>query len=416
MARYDTPQVFYQTGINANTAVEILHRKSLTWANRTNNNGNFELILPMDETPFIPVLGGFIRLSPGDTIMEIEKKEEIFDKWGNKWYKLGGRPRQQPDDVVRQAQNEGFFFRYVYNGVNGENYRTFRVGTPVTTINKGDILQSGTYEDSLGGFESSEMIDPGKPGEEAFSWSSTVRSHPKPNVTTVNVSIMVSVSVPTTTYNSSNGRYEFDGGTWTINDIVSQQSHNVFNSDTIRTVTSGTNSGRNGRSDIKTSSYQWITNDTQSDVTVYGPTYNWSGWWPGTNRQTSGSSRGQGIIRVRTVSMRSDSQMDTLMWGELSPGSVPAVPAVPPKFRTTNVTGGHAGYSFVIKSKGEVEKRYKVDFILGDTIRINDTRLNVIYTGVVSGAVETIDENGYSVDIEIGTLGATLEQRVQRVI
>ena len=82
----------------------------------------------------------------------------------------------------------------------------------------------------------------------------------------------------------------------------------------------------------------------------------------------------------------------------------------------SNVEGGHRGYAFTIKSKGEVEKRYKVDFNIGDTIAVNDTRLDVLYTGVVSGAIETIDSNGYSVEIEIGTLGATLEQRVQRVI
>jgi len=95
---------------------------------------------------------------------------------------------------------------------------------------------------------------------------------------------------------------------------------------------------------------------------------------------------------------------------------VPAVPQRPPTFRRTHVEGGHAGYNFGLKSKGEVERRYKVDFNLGDTIAVNDTRLNVVYTGVVSGAVETIDSNGYSVEVEIGTLGATLEQRVQKVI
>jgi hypothetical protein len=42
--------------------------------------------------------------------------------------------------------------------------------------------------------------------------------------------------------------------------------------------------------------------------------------------------------------------------------------------------------------------------------------LGVIYTGVVSGAVETIDGNGYNLDIEIDTIGANLEQRLNRVI
>jgi len=121
-------------------------------------------------------------------------------------------------------------------------------------------------------------------------------------------------------------------------------------------------------------------------------------------------------FNIRTVSIRSDAEMRNLMMWELEDGYQPRIPAVPPTFRRTYVEGGHAGYNFRIKSKGKVEKRYKVDFNLGDTIAVNDTRLNVVYTGVVSGAVETIDGNGYSVEIEIGTLGATLEQRVQRVI
>jgi hypothetical protein len=81
-----------------------------------------------------------------------------------------------------------------------------------------------------------------------------------------------------------------------------------------------------------------------------------------------------------------------------------------------HVEGGHTGYSCILRSKGEVEKQYNVDFNLGNTITINDTRLNVVYTGVVSGVIETIDSNGYSVNIEMGTLGASLEQRINKVI
>jgi len=132
----------------------------------------------------------------------------------------------------------------------------------------------------------------------------------------------------------------------------------------------------------------------------------------------NGLSDASGIIYGRKGMPAIPAEPPTIIKGspaEIVKG-VPPVPQRPPTFKETFVEGGHVGYSFGIKSKGEVEKRYKVDFQLGDTIAVNDTRLNALYTGVVSGAVETIDSNGYRVEIEIGTLGATLEQRVQRVI
>jgi hypothetical protein len=211
----------------------------------------------------------------------------------------------------------------------------------------------------------------------------------------------------------------FDGGTYTYNDIVSIKTDSVFMTDDTVSVTAGKKSGRNGRDDIKTSSRQWFKNDVETDVEVFGTVQQWGGKVPGSGShptQITGSSRGSVILRKRKVTKRDASEMESLMTGELSPGSEPAVPAVPPTFRISAVGGGHLGYSCVLKSKGEVEKRYKVDFNLGETIAVNDTRLDVVYTGVVSGATETIDSTGYRVDIEIGTLGATLEQRVQRVI
>jgi len=255
MARYTTPAVFYQSSIHAGTAVEVAYWKSLSWANRTNNNGNFELILPADSalTPFHPVLGGYVRLDPGDTIMEIEKREKICDEKGNFWWKLGGRPTQQEDDIVREAKNNGFFFRYIYNGVNAETYSTFTAGTPVTTVNKGDIIHSSIYEDNLGGFLEEEMIDPGKPEQEAFGWSCTVVSQPKPIVTSVPLEQWSSVFYPNGG-NPANGMVQ-------ESITVRRNTHNVFTGDQTVSVSSGQNFGRNGRHIQKTSQYGWFTND-----------------------------------------------------------------------------------------------------------------------------------------------------------
>ena len=229
MAIYTVPTVYYQFSIAALTAVEVAYKKSLSWVNRTNNNGNFELIIPKDSslTSFIPVLGGYIRLDPGDTIMKIEKNETIYDAKGDLWYKLGGRTKQYNNATIQNALQNKYFLRYVYDGIDSETSVVKSAGAPVTTIDVLDIIESSYYQDSLG--------------------------------------------------------------------------------------------------------------------------------------------------------------------------------------------VGKDGYAFKLKSKGEVEKRYKVDYDLGDTIEVNDTRLGVVYTGVVSGATETIDGNGYNVDIEIGTLGETLAQRLNNM-
>ncbi|MCL2710913.1 MAG: siphovirus ReqiPepy6 Gp37-like family protein [Planctomycetaceae bacterium] len=456
MARYEFPTVFYQSSIDANTAVEVTHIKSLSWANRTNNNGNFELILPIDSelTPFFPALGGFIRLDPGDTVMQIEKRERICDTKGNRWYKLGGRPRQEDDERVRDAQNNDYFFRYKYLGT-GEQYVEHRVGTPVTTVNKGDLLESSIYEDNLGGFfeevlidpgQERTMVDPGHPGFEgqqgipavpSSTWGTTVIGEPKPVIGNETRTGTTSVTIGGNATSSYGVLSPFAG--YQDNYTVTRSSNIFTGTDAAPTpVSVGSASGPSGRMDIVTYTGSWIASDTTADVVVWAP--NDTRWMVHTGPSSfiQFSQTGQTRIPVRTITLKSDSTYRAEMQAFLNslsntsgsiPGSseMPPIPptpyvsptfqdAIPPTFRTTFVKGGHTGYNFAIKSKGEVEKRYKVDFNLGDTIAVNDTRLDVVYTGVVSGAVETIDGNGYSVDIEIGTLGATLEQRVQGVI
>ncbi|MDR0326692.1 MAG: siphovirus ReqiPepy6 Gp37-like family protein [Planctomycetaceae bacterium] len=436
MAEYEVPKVFYQSSINANTAVEVAYLKSLSWANKTNNNGSFELIIPIDKelTPFNPVLGGYIRLSPGDTIMKIEKKKKIFDSWGNYWYNLSGRTKQADDDTVRDAQNNDYFFRYVYNEVNAESYSKFSEGTARTTINKQDILESSTYEDSLGGFVD-EDIDT---VYEEYSYGTTLVGQPRVRVNEVDSAALVTVVIGDTAvqlrqkYPSTNPN---DPNVWEVtphpnagmhcNDTITRKTHTLFTLDTAPQISAGTESGANGKMNRITYGGSWIKNDVTNDVIVEGPRYQWSCWdadyfmssgnWYGSFRQFSVS--GKAIIKVRTITVKTEQEYLEEMQAflETIPNSYGYQPAKINK-KTGDVDGGHKGYEFKLKSKGEAEKRYKVDFNLGDTISINDTRLDVVYTGVVSGAIETIDSNGYSVEIEIGTLGATLEQRVQKVI
>ena len=406
MARYLVPEIYYQSSMLASSATKIERFKSFTWANKTNNNANFTLRLPIDEyLPVEPIIGGYIRVQPGDTIMQIEKKERICESDGTLWYEISGRPNLVTDDQVREAQNNGKYYFYRYNGVNGVSLETRTKGTSSATISARDVLSSSIYGDNLGGFTETVLIDAGR---EAFSWSSTIVSPPKPVVTTVNLSVLV-----TSNYAMND---PVIGGQVVVqrerHDVLSAPSHSVFISDETISVTSGTKSGSNGRNDVKQSAYQWLANDTQTDVTVYGPYYQHFLYWNFTTPNYE-DRRAAAVIRTRNVTLRTDAQMRALMASETTPGSVSGIA---PQYRTTQVVGGHDGYKCNIKSKGDVGTRYKVDYFLGDTITVNDIRLGVVYSAVVSGATETIDTNGYSVDIELGTVGATVEQRLNRTI
>ena len=412
MARYDVPTVYYQSSIYANTAVEVTHIKSLSWSNRTNNNGSFELIIPLDSelTLFEPKLGGYIRLDPGDTIMQIEKRERVFDEWGNYWWKLGGRPYQVDDEITRAAQNGGFFFRHVYDGISTQTYKKIVLGTPVTTVNKIDIAHSSVYEDNLGGFED-DFTDT---VTEAFSWGTIVKGQPRPTVTTVQRGTVVSVTIgsnATTSYGVPDPRAGY-----VDEQIVYADSNGLNDTGYIPEISNGSASGINGNMRSVTYPGSWIQSDVTSDTTVYGHEVSWRVHTTPT-LTTYFHVAPRGIIPIRKITLKSLNTYMDEMWDFMNSLPSPAgkQPAVIHK-ATGDVQGGHAGYSFKLKSKGEVEKRYKVDFNIGDTILVNDTRLNVLYTDVVTGALETIDGNGYNVEIELGTLGATLEQRVQRVI
>jgi hypothetical protein len=418
MARYTAPKVYYQSSILANTAVEVTHRSTLTWGNRTNNNGNFSMTIPIDPARlrFEPMLGGYIRLDPGDTLMRIEKKEKVCDDKGNFWWKLGGRPRMMDDEITRQAKNEGFFFRHVYNGVNAETYRTFRVGTPVTRIDKEDILHSSTYEDNLGGFE--EVIE--DTVTEAFSWGTVLVSQPKVIVTPATAAVIGTMTIPGNALsNSGSNAPSHPRAGETITQTLSTSTDSPFTTDQTIQISVGSASGSQGRMDRVTYPGSWFKNDVTRDEVLGGSTFVYY-----IERRDGTfvswlilSAQPVGIVRKRTVTLKTEVEYRAEMWDYMN--SLPNPSGHQPKIinrQVTQVDGGHKGYSFAIKSKGEVNKRYNVDFHLGDTISLNDTRLGVIYTGVVSGAVETIDGNGYNLDIEIDTLGANLEQRLNRVI
>jgi len=422
MARYVIPTVFYQANLNASSAVEVPYIKSLSWANKMNNNGNFELIIPMNSSlnPFTPRLDGYIRLSPGDTIMHVEKIERICDREGNLWYKIGGRPTQDSDDDMRAAQNEGFFSRYVYNGSNAETNRRNTKSAAVTTINSNDIIQSCTYEDNLGGYTEVEIIPVEKLESvddtiyEEYHWGTIISGLEKPVIRRA----LRYHRFVTTALSWASAQPPLIKLTepWVAYDAYYNTDELILSSGTFPRVVYGNINNTETEWDRINYNGTWVKDDVTHDVFVSVPNlpiHPGVTWHEGT------------FVQSRSLTLYTDNEYNNFM-RNLAPNNPSGfmqrhvekntITTAEPQEIVTHVKGGHSGYSFVLKSKGDVQTRYKVDFNLGDTIIINDTRLNVVYTGVVSGATETIDSSGYNVDIEVGTMGATIEQRVNKVI
>jgi len=410
MAKYTVPTVYFQPTLDARTAVEVTHFKSLSWANKTNNNGSFELITPMFvNSGFTPKLNGYIRLSPGNTIMQVEKLEKQCDRQGNFWYKMNGRPTQQEDEIVREAKNLGYYFRYVYNGSNAESYKTYTPGTPKRMINSRDLLESSTYEDNLGGF--TEIIE--DTVHEAYTWGTIITGQPRVIVNTVDRILEFRDRIPNDAMTSWEV-YDVRAG-MEIRSTGFYKTHEPFTTDNIPEIKVGEASGALGKMERINYNGSWVRNDVTNDIWVYGNGFvKWRTYRSKTS-WTDWTWFGGGVGQQRTITVKTPPEYLAEMNALLTPESSGAKPA-DIRRTITHVEGGHAGYAFAIKAKGDVESRYKVDYNLGDTVSVNDTRLGLIYTGVVSGATETIDSSGYNVDIEIGVMGATVEQRLNRVI
>jgi hypothetical protein len=328
MPSYTPPTIYYQTNLNFNTAIEISRFKSFVWNNKTNNQANFTLVLPMDDTlPVEPQLGGYISIVPGDVIMKIERRTKINDEDGNFWFELSGKPTQADDDITRDAKNEGYFFRYVYNGVNSERFAKYFVSTPVAVISNQDIVSSSYYDDELGGFE--EVV------QEGFTWGTIMKSRPFVRVDTVTITEVGNVTAPSG--HSSYGQ-------------ATRFSQVPFTTDYVIEERIGSASGRNGSMKEVTCPYQWITSDVVKEEVVIIASI--SGLWNGQFFEVLDRR----VFKIRTVSTRTEQTMRALMRNLLANSDEPTHGTVPTIIR--KVTGGHKGYNCVIHSKGNIQTRY----------------------------------------------------------
>lgn len=442
MAFYDVPKVFYQTSLDASTAVEIRRFKSFVWNNKSNNQGNFTLTLPIDELlPMEPQFDHYIRIGPGDVIMKVERRKKICDEKDNLWWELGGRPEQFSNDEIRDSQNYRRFRRYVYDGIGDISEQILEVGNSVATIGTSDIISSNFYEDNLGGYM--EEITP------EYTWGTTIESKEIVNIAKEEMVADGWYQIPgdamgNWNYGTPAGYAEgwrntdfaenivtiqngFPAYTMVPWQVIGPQTNIAEPQGTNMLVNVGKSSGSWGYMDFVSQNehhYEWIINSTLgTPVTRTG-----SGIWrqhniyTGETRVTSRPAimwtTGQyytqqtitptAVFQTTILTRRTNQEMRDLLEVLGRSGEVDAT--------YLEVLPGHEGYSAVVKSKGDVNTRYWHDYKVGDTVTIQDMRLGINFQDVVSGVREVIDASGYSVDLELGTLGATVEQRLSRVI
>lgn len=393
MARYSVPQIYYYASLDADPII-VTRVKSFTWNDKSNGQSSFNLTIPIERgvAQVEPALGGYIYLSDRKTIMEIKKFEKECDEDWNLWYSISGSPPQDDDDGVRGAKNNNEFVRYEL--INGNVLRNvYKKSNNVTVVIPSyDILSSKLYSDSLGGF--TEVVQHG------YTWGTEVVSQSKQSLQTNLKSALVTVERPINVALSE-----------TLTDTVSTMSHTLIETGETITVTQGGATGQGGYMQRVTCPRNWVVSDTTTAVTLNGPRYDFGFQYKDEDDVltiVSGYKQGSAIIDRRDIVLLTDAQMRSVMSAYLESGSVPEI--------TRYVDGGHSGYECNIKCKGDVQTRYNVDYVVGDTISVDDDRLEVVYTGVVSGVTETIGSSGYEVDIEIDTLGATIEQRVNKWI
>jgi hypothetical protein len=410
MPQYQVPKL-YANG------QEILFIKSLTWKECCNEIGSFELTAPIEGNPDVWSTNVIFTMSNSTTRMWSEVVSKSCDTKGNIWIKIKGRDRKAQDTwrackidgvinllsgsieckyddkmydlYFRIAKNTNRFFNYAWNG-SQDILISKTVGAATAIIDKEDITESELYADNLGGYTD----------------FCRVKGKPKPTINKVIKSGTVTHSGSLPSYQRSGANLYFfteSGASYNFEYVYSWIDNELSETDNEPLIFAGGGT-RDGSLQEVSADIPWVTSDVTHEYLNYklfdyhttarlnnessGNIVNVSVWWNVPYR-----------YNARTITLKSDAAYQAEMQALL-------------KYAT--VIGGANSYSCTLKSKGNVNKRYKVDYNLGDTITINDTRLDVLYTAVVSGATETIDSSGYSVAIELGTVGATLQQRLAR--
>jgi len=438
MSRYTIPKIYYQTSIEAHNRHLVSYFRSMVWENKMNNLGKFELIVPKDFTPFTPVTGAIVYLEYEeeffDTYMVVDRVEEQRDKNNNRWYSIGGKPLQFDDESMRDAQNGGFFLRNKWNGQRDVVEQRVAI-EPAAVIVESDIISSRVYEDTQGGLD--EIITDHR-------WGTTVTSQPKPKVyqmAVVWVDLPFTVPFPVNTGDPREWTHPAPnaGQTDYTRTMYMDDAFLPSNSDPSQIqyynpleFTVGAEFGENGYMNQLVLDSNWIVSD-QHEIIVVSSAYVWYENYinqPGRKMCWEVVSK---PYLARRIKLKTESQMLAEMQAFLDSqypdgkfvGSITEVPNRPNGYymgtvyseKIEVVKGGHKGYALEIKSFGEVASpRYNIDFFLGDTLRIEDEVLGVNYEGVLSGVIETLGENGYNIEFELGTLGATINQRLRGVI
>lgn len=457
MARYIVPKVYYQQTLDSSTAIEIEKYRSLSWESRCNNDSAFSMDISIDSISFEPKLNSYIRVQDRAEIMQIEKREKKYDNGSIHWV-ISGRPKQLDDEIVVDAQNENYFARYEYDTLtNIETEKVYHLANSHSVvIGSADFTESTYYEDNVGGYYDLE--------KEGYTWGSAVYSQPQPIINKNGVELIArSFTVWSNLLYITPGMYTSGGGwkdgvyvnfstytgyypptlstrysTWNpdyiyydnpnsadpviqnaYNYMMSKQTYNwdlrpnqqtaVYmvspSTDVINEYTAaiveyiGQASGDGGYVEVIQSEQSWIKEITEGSPVAVSTIVQESGP-TGTTRRTTID---QSFIK-KTIHTYSQYEMAALLKAMGRQGTEEAVY----KF----IAAGHEGFTFNLKTIGEVNTRYNVDYKIGDTVTFNDLRLGIRYTNVVSGAVETVDSSGYNIALELGTNSPTLKRRI----
>jgi len=438
------PRLFYKGNLADNIELEMSHFRTLTWANRCNGNGMFELVVPLNLADFIPELGGvfytkylFKGDTPSipdtdywDTPMFIERIVRTRTKTGQVLLTVTGSPRAISEKDLEDAQNNNAFYVWRYdmknnrwqgtqNGVERPLRFDVNSGGQINSFDSDDIDESAIAEDNLGGHAGAVVL---------YTWGTTVIGQRKPMGKLSEerfVTAKAFVSPPESGY-----RYQYvyyntpNVGETSYEDCVVSGAGSFFTIDRpfsyltdiglsgatfpAPIIVVGAASGDEGYMNTITYNENWIKRDEIETLSLYSDYFSVVERNPNTGAiRREISVRTQANISRRVIDVKSDIEYINEM-RELLPE--PASGTVYEDPDAVFVKGGHKDYTFTLKTWGNRRLEwsepspYPLFMNLGELVQINDALLQTEVIDVLSGVIETIDDNGYNIELELGTI------------
>jgi len=433
------PRLFYKGNLADNVELEMSHFRTLTWANRCNGNGSFELVVPLNLADFIPELGGvfytkylFKGDTPSipdtdywDTPMFVERIVRTRTKTGQVLLTVTGSPRAIPEKDLEDAQNNNAFYVWRYDmennrwrGTTGGVERPLRFdvnsGGQVHSFDSDDIDESAIAQDNLGGHAGAAI---------KYTWGTTMTGMPRRYIVLwYPATVVKTVSLPsrsnasnfwTFSFSDDNNNFETDNNY--IGAVDSYAFRMIYQRDPFVSdatmespkITEGSASGEEGYMNQISYTGSWVKLDeVQNLVLNYIAEIDER---DGTTQQIIRTVRipCTATVSTRVIILKTLAEYLAEMRSEMP---TPASGTVYEDPDAVFVKGGHKDYTFTLKTWGNRRTEwnepspYPLFMNLGELVQINDTLLQTEVIDVLSGVVETIDDNGYNIELELGTI------------